>query len=316
MRVRLGFVAMSLRLQDSSPSKTVTVTNITKIQNRRDQIGRLTRLARENLGNTLRILRANEVDRIKVYRFTSKLIPLATHPLFSDWDYIADLKEEFLAIGSFVKSHQMRVSLHPDHFTLLNSPLEDVQQTSIRDLDYHVKILEAMNLDDEAKLVLHVGGKYHSKEEALIRFKQQFRRLPQRIKSRIVLENDDRSFTASDVLHLCQEINVPMVLDVHHHHLLNSGESLDSLLPQIFNTWGHLIPKVHLSSPRDEKSPRSHADFIQPEAAVNFLNRAGSIGKDFDIMLEAKQKDLALIRLSTQLQNLGYQMTGLGEISL
>jgi UV DNA damage endonuclease len=107
-----------------------------------------------------------------------------------------------------------------------------------------------------------------------------------------------------------------MVLDVHHHHLLNCGESLESLLPAIFATWGDLTPKIHLSSPRDPKSPRSHADFIETGAAVDLLHLTGTPGTDFDLMLEVKQKDLALVRLADDLQKLGFELSGYGEIHL
>ncbi|HEX3044812.1 MAG TPA: UV damage endonuclease UvsE, partial [Bacillota bacterium] len=91
MKIRLGYVAIALRLENCSPSKTVTLKNLNRIEGHSNQINRLSRIARENLTNTLRILKANAYDQIEVYRFTSRLIPLCTHPQFLDWDYIADL---------------------------------------------------------------------------------------------------------------------------------------------------------------------------------------------------------------------------------
>ena len=236
MRIRLGYVAMALRLQDCSPSKTVTLKNLSKIPDYQNQIGRLARIARENLANTLRILKANYYDGIMFYRFTSRLIPLCTHPQFLDWNYRAELAEEFKTVGDFVKEHQMRVGLHPDHFTLLNSPKPEVQEASVRDLNYHLNLLEAMGLGRTAKLVIHVGGKYQDRGLALERFKEQFKALPERVGERLILENDDRSFTAGEVLKLAKEIGVPMVLDVHHHQILNNGEELNAMLPEIFAT--------------------------------------------------------------------------------
>ena len=315
MKVRLGYVAMALRLPDCSPSKTITVKNINKIASHTDQLNRLTRITRENLSNTLRILKANFFDRIQVYRFTSKLVPLCTHPQFTDWDYVSDSEDLFQEIGALIRENKMRVSLHPDHFTLLNSPSPEVLEASLRDLDYHVKILEAMRLNgNEAKLVIHVGGKYNDRIEALNRFKNTYLTLPRRISERLILENDDRCFTAQEVLCLAQEIAAPMVLDVHHHQLLNQGESLESLLPDIFATWGGNRPKVHLSSPRDQKNPRNHADYIDPESATGFLNLARKFGRDFDLMLEAKQKDLALFKLAEDLRGKGFTMPNDGEI--
>lgn len=318
MKVRLGFVAMTVRLENCSPSKTVTLKNIEKISVYEHQISHLTKIGRENLENTLRILRANQFDHIQVYRFTSKLIPLCTHPQFRSWNYCQDLAGEFKAVGDFVKEHQMRVSMHPDHFTLLNSPNPEVLQTSIRDLEYHTNVLEAMGLGTEAKLVLHVGGKYNQRTEALERFKTQFLQLPQRIKGRITVENDDRSFTAAEVLQLCKDIQAPMIFDLHHHQVLNQGESLAQLWPEVCATWKNtgLPPKIHLSSPRDSQNSRHHADFIEVETAIEFLNLAKAYGQDFDIMIEAKQKDGALIRLSEDLKARGIAMNGLAELNI
>lgn len=316
MRVRLGYVAMALRLKDYSPSKTVTLKNINKISDYQDQLNRLTRLSRENLVNTLRILKANYYDGIMLYRFSSRLIPLCTHPQFIAWNYRETLAEEFKAIGDFVKEHGMRVGLHPDHFTLLNSPNPEVQESSRRDLDYHVNILEAMGLGATAKLVIHVGGKYQDRNLALERFKEQFRALPEKIRQRLILENDDRCFTAAEVLLLSKEISTPMVLDIHHHRILNNGEKLPALLPKIFATWGGQTPKVHLSSPRSDKDCRSHADCIDTDTAVEFLETARELEQSFDIMLEAKQKDLALLKLAEDLKKRGYNLPNNGEIML
>jgi UV DNA damage endonuclease len=316
MRIRLGFVAMALRLKDSSPSKTVTLKNINKIPDYHDQINRLTRIARENLTNTLRILKANYFDGIMFYRFTSRLIPLCTHPQFQTWNYRESLREEFKAIGDFVKEHKMRVGLHPDHFTLLNSPNPEVQASSRRDLDYHSNIIEAMGLEATSKLIIHVGGKYQDRKLALARFKEQFGTLPEKIRERLILENDDRCFTAAEVLRLSKEVGVPMVLDLHHHQILNDGAELAELLPEIFASWGEETPKVHLSSPRSDKDRRSHADYVETKTAIEFLKSTRNLKRDFDMMLEAKQKDLALLKLAQELKEEGFNLPTNGEIIL
>ncbi|HYH04586.1 MAG TPA: UV DNA damage repair endonuclease UvsE [Bacillota bacterium] len=316
MNIRLGYVANALRLEKSTPSGTVTYKTVCKLTDYTDQIGLLTRVARKNLENTLRILQDNSFDRIQVYRFTSKLVPLCTHPDFSNWDYCSDLAAEFGKVGDFVKENRMRVSLHPDHFTLLNSPEPEVITASLRDLDYHTHILEAMGLDFSAKMVIHVGGKYQDRQQAIHRFREQFFRLPDRIKQRLTLENDDRCFTAAEVLKLTQELQIPMVLDIHHHQILNNGEALEAILPEVFATWKEIPPKVHISSPRDAKNPRYHADFVSVATVENFIRLTESLGRDFDIMLEAKQKDLALLKLVEELRERGFELPDNGRIIL
>jgi UV DNA damage endonuclease len=136
------------------------------------------------------------------------------------------------------------------------------------------------------------------------------------LRSRIVLENDDRCFTAAEVLRLAKEIAVPMVLDIHHHQILNDGESVSDLLPEIFNTWGNELPKIHFSSPKSLKEPRSHADFIEVDSVIRFLELAQSVKKDFDLMIEAKQKDLALFKLGKDLKESGFNLPTVGAIEI
>ena len=316
MKIRLGYVANALRLENCSPSRTITLRNINKIEGYDNRINRLTRIARENLANTLRILKANLYDGIRVYRFTSNLVPLCTHPQFQLWDYRADLADGFREIGDFVRTHEMRVSLHPDHFTLLNSPKPEVYEASCRDLAYHARVLEAMNLGPDTKMVMHVGGKYEDKSLALDRFKEQFQRLPANIKNRLVLENDDRCFTARDVLNLTREIGIPMVLDIHHHQILNHNDDLALMLPDILYSWDDVPPKIHISSPKSSQEPRRHADFIEVDTAVVFINFIKRFDLDFDLMIEAKQKDLALLKLGRELTAKGFRMPTPGTIEL
>lgn len=305
MIIRLGYVAISLSLHEASPNKTITYKSYEKLKDDESKLYRLKELVRENLTNTKRILIHNQVHDIKVYRFTSKLIPLATHPDVIQWDYTKAFEQELLDIGSYVKQHQLRVSAHPDHFTLLNSPKEEILAASLKDLEYHVNLFEGMNLSEkEAKLVLHVGGIYDSKSKAIARFKANFVKLPSSIRNRIILENDDKIYTASDVLSICKDLDIPMVLDIHHHWCNNDGEDLSQLLGDIFETWDGQIhpPKIHVSSPRPGKNIRAHADDVEIEFFYDFLQKAKNYNRNFDAMLEAKNKDLALFKLMDQLK--------------
>jgi UV DNA damage endonuclease len=302
MRVRFGYVAIALNIAEGSPNKTVTIKTLEKITDPEGRIHRLRRLTRENLTNTLRILRYNSGHDVYVYRLTSKTVPLATHPVTADWNYIEEFSDEWREIGDYIKSRNMRISAHPDHYTLLNSPKEEVLAASLNDLDYHVKMLEAMGLPPAPQLVIHIGGLYKAKEASLDRFIAQFNQLPDRIRLRLMLENDDKVYTAADVLGLCQRIGAPMVLDIHHHACLNNGESLLNLWPDIIKTWAGATPKIHVSSPKNDKDIRSHADNINLEDFLPFLTMAKEIGQDFDVMIEAKNKDQALFKLMDELE--------------
>ena len=304
MLFRLGYVAMTLGLKDCSPSGTVTVTTFNKLPDEEAKLFRLRRIVRENLKNTLRILTFNQAINIKVYRFTSKLIPLATHPLAESWDYSGDFRNELREIGDYVKVNNLRVSAHPDHYTLINSESDKVLENSIKDLDYHVKLFEAMGLADyRYKLVLHVGGLYKDKKSSVNRFKSNFAKLPDRIRNRIIVENDDKSYTASDVLEISKDLGIPVVIDIHHHNCVNNGEPLEEILPLAFDTWNkeYFNPKLHFSSPKGCKNFRSHADDIDISEFKGFLETAVKVKRDFDVMIEAKNKEAALLKLSDEL---------------
>lgn len=304
MRIRFGYVANAPELKDCSPSKTVTATNLGKIDDQGARIIKLRKIASENLDNTLRILKYNVTHDIKVYRLTSKLVPLATHGISEGWDYVEDLKDSFKILGDFIKENDLRVSSHPDHFTLLNSPREDVHAASLRDLDYHEKLYAAMGLDSSAKMVMHTGGFYKDKDESIKRFISKFKELWDSIKQRIIIENDDKIYTAEDVLNICKILGIPMVLDVHHDRCNRSSRDIGEYIQDIFNTWRGtgLPPKIHMSSSKEGRDMRHHADYINKDDFLDFIHKAKEVDMDFDVMIEAKQKSLALHKLMEDLK--------------
>lgn len=307
MKINIGYVAISMKLKEASPNKTTTLKNLSKIDKSLWQ-GKVEALARQNLLNTIRILKYNSAYGIKFYRFTSKLIPFATHPEFKDWDWKNNLKDEFKEIGEYVKKNDMRVDTHPDHFVLINSPREEVFETSVRDIDYHCSMYELMGLDNSYKMVIHVGGMYKNKEDSLKRFYEGFYKLDERLRSRLMIENDDKIYNAEDVLNICRNINVPMVLDVHHDMCNPSHYSVENMVSDIFSTWSgeKFPPKIHVSSPKSEKSFRSHDDFIHLEDFISFINKVRGLKTDFDAMLEAKMKDEAVFKLMEDIKTVNY----------
>jgi UV DNA damage endonuclease len=306
MRISFGYVAMSVVLKDCSPSRTITLQNLFKIDSEKARFARLGSIARENLKNTQRLFFHNQAHDIKVFRITSKLIPLATHPVTENWDWFNEVKDELQTMGEYARKNGFRLSAHPDHFTLLNSPREDVTEASIRDLEYHLRILDGMGLDSSAKLVIHVGGSYKNKEASIDRFIENYKLLSSDLKRRLILENDDKIYTTRDVLGLCQELKIPMVLDIHHHWCNNHNDDIGNYLEDIFTTWDGETrpPKIHLSSPKDEKHFRSHANNVEASFLLDFLAQAKQLDRDFDVMIEAKNKDLALFTLMTELKRM------------
>jgi UV DNA damage endonuclease len=262
----------------------------------------------------------DDVD-IRMYRMATGLAPYASHP---DLPGFRDAPRRFAArladVGARARSLGLRLSTHPGQYTVLNSEDREVQRLAAAELEVQAELLDGMGLGAEAVVVLHVGGAAGGVEAALDRFERGFSLLSAAARARLVVENDDRTFGLGDVLRLSERIGRPVVWDILHHHCrdpdgIGDREALELALA----TWPEDVrPKIHFSSPRTatgesrrrvgrrvERSPvlpplRAHADLVDPIAFEQFLRHTAP-GLDFDVMLEAKAKDLALLRLRDQL---------------
>lgn len=304
MKVRLGYVAIALGLPKVTSSSTVTYANYQKLVTEEKRLNKLKQVTYSNFDDLKKILKYNVKHQIHFYRLTSALIPLATHPDV-DWDYRGIFEIELKLIGEMIRKHHLRVGTHPDQFNVINSVDPQVVENTKRNLLFQTSLFEDMNLTN-AKMVLHIGSSAGGKADALERFRTNFQSFPKEITSRLILENDDKTFTAKETLRLCQSLGVPMVLDVHHHICNNNGDELKDMLPSIFETWKDqsLPPKLHFSSPKDHPTDRKHTDMIDGKHFVEFIEDCKLVDLDLDIMLEAKQKDLALFNLVKQIKEL------------
>jgi UV DNA damage endonuclease len=301
--VKLGYVAMSVNLQNASPSQTMTYKQFAGIKDREAAIHKLERIARSNLQNCLRLLKHNVLNEIHFFRFSSKLIPLANHPELKGWDFISPLHEDLRAIEEYLKLHPMRVGFHPDHFVLLNSSDVDVLKNTLKTLKMHESLLKGMGIDPTHRCVLHVGGAYEDKEKALEQFIHNWGLTTVSLQRMIILENDDTVFSAADALYLCEKLGIPLVFD-YHHHLANNERDWLLDWDRVVGTWSQspLPVKMHISSPRSRDEYKAHADFIDPGMFLDFLHGMKGSVDEIDCMIEAKKKDDALFRLVEDLQ--------------
>lgn len=301
MKIRFGYVANALGLFNASPSKTVTFKTYQSLSQteRRDKILNVTA---QNIMNTKRILYYNIANEVKLYRFSSAMVPLATHPEVL-WDYITPFKSKWEELGELIKKYNIRPSFHPGQFTLFTSPKEEVTLNAIKDMEYHFTLLEAMKITERSSINIHIGGAYGDKETTLLRFHQNMKKLPGCIKEIMTFENDDKTYNVLETLSACETEGIPMVLDYHHYIANQEGIDLAEILPRIFRTWEkrNLTPKVHLSSPKSEREIRSHADFVSIDFVFPFIKMAKELGYDIDVMIEAKQKDLAMLKFVEEL---------------
>eukprot|EP00130_Batrachochytrium_dendrobatidis_P008543 XP_006683418.1 hypothetical protein BATDEDRAFT_28930 [Batrachochytrium dendrobatidis JAM81] len=259
---------------------------------------KLKSITAQNLFHTKRILYYNIAHEIDLYRFSSSLVPLATHPEVM-WDFITPFKNKWEEIGNIVEHFKLRVSFHPNQFTLFTSQREEVTMNALKSMDYHFTMLKAMNALDKGLINIHIGGAYGDKNKSLNRFHEKLKILPKEIKKRMTLENDDKTYDVQETLIACEKENIPMVLDYHHYMANKEEDDLSLYLHRIFKTWDNfnIVPKVHISSPKSEQAYRAHADFVSLDFILPFLKMAKELNQDFDIMIEAKQKNLAMQRL-------------------
>ena len=231
------------------------------------------------------------------FRITSDLIPFASHPICR-FDWRAFFRDDFMHVGCFMKSHDIRINMHPDHFVVLNSPNDTIVESSMRELDYHSSVLNLFGLDTSAKIQIHVGGVYGDKNASTRRFCSVFNRLDPPIRERLAVENDDRNYSVSDCLRLFPETGIPVIFDALHHELNNCGETLREALYLCTRTWkpGDGLPVVDYSLQESGSKRGRHAEKINGSLFRQFLR--ATMPKDFDVMLELKDKEKsALIAL-------------------
>jgi UV DNA damage endonuclease len=258
---------------------------------------------------------------IRMYRMATQLAPYASHP---DLPQFRDQPQRFAArlaeVGQRARSLGIRLSSHPGQYTVLNSEDARVQRLAVEELEVQAELFDGMGLGPESVIILHVGGAAGGLQAAADRFARGFEMLTESARGRIVVENDDRTFALGDVLALAKRIGRPVVWDILHHHC-NDREGIPDreALQLALATWpARVLPKIHYSTPKtavEEKAKRvgrrverslvlpqlrAHADVIDPIAFEHFVTETAA-GLDFDILLEAKAKDLALLRLRDQL---------------
>jgi len=248
-----------------------------------------------NLDCLLQILLFNAAHQILFFRISSDIVPFASHPICRiDWRDC--FREKLGGIGVFIRRQGIRVSMHPDQFTLINSLDDDVFSASLRELAYHARMLDSLGLDQSAKIQIHVGGVYGDRDKAIGRFISRYRSMDESIKRRLVIENDDRNYTASDCLKISDETGIPVVLDVFHHRLNNEGEPLEAVFPAFVKTWGKKdgLPIVDYSAQQRGARRGTHSRSLPVADFHRFLDKSKPY--DFDLMLEIKDKERSALK--------------------
>lgn len=260
-------------------------------------------LAWQNINDLPAIFRWNHENNIFLYRMSSEMFPFASHPDFYELYDLEQFRQRLQEIGKIAKYYNQTITFHPGQYNQLTSHRESVVEKSIIDIDLHAKILDIMECDKDSVIVIHGGSKNGGKKNALNRFIQNFSKLSDSSKSRLVLENCEMAYTIEDLLEISEILDVPVVIDYHHHNINKSNKPLDLLTEKVIQIWKKrgITPLFHLSeSRRGVKETdnitvrRAHSDYVEnlPDALFKILEKT-----KINLDIEAKMKEQAVLKL-------------------
>jgi len=306
MRLSLGFVSICLSEKSCSPAGSVTYRSIQTLDPESQRL-RIARTARRNLENTLRILWFMDAHAIELYRISATMIPLATHPVTDGWAWWeeSELVEVGRRIGTVARERGYRLSSHLPEVCGFTS--SESYKWMCAYLEYHRRLFDLMGLGPDTRIVVHVGGAYGNKGAALRVARTNIDALDPWARERLALENDDRTYTLEDVTTLAGDTGLAVVCD-WHHHVVNSGgrsdpDEIRPLIEAAGRLRGNRPLKVHVSSPKNSNQVRAHADYVDIDFVRPFFDLLTTLdASQIDVMVEAKQKDLALLQLRDQLR--------------
>lgn len=297
--MRIGYACIALGVE-ATTNHTCSLKNAT--------LERLNQLIVENLTGLEKIIAYNRQSGIRLFRISSDIIPFGSHPvnILPWWDIYGERLQQ---IGKQIKGTNLRVSMHPGQYTVLSSPDPGVVERSVADLVYHTRFLDALGLDQSHKIIIHLGGVYGDKNEAIVRFRKLYLTLPDFVRARLVIENDEKSYSLEDVLAVGNDLSIPVIYD-HLHQVSNpSAQETDPYINvrRAAITWSAIdgIPKIHYSDQALYKPKGAHATTISCENFLSFYEALKDL--DVDIMLEVKDKDLSAKKCINLLKQAGWQ---------
>ena len=250
-----------------------------------------------NVKDLHNIMAWNVLNGHNFYRMTSGLAPWKTEYEWDDLKDIKEIKQWLRSAGTMANTHGVRVTSHPGPFNVLVSPNENVVENTFKDLIMHGDVFDFMGLSRTHynKINIHCNGVYGDKQSAMDRFCKNFERLPDSVKSRLTVENDDKAsmYSVKDLMYIHGRIGIPIVFDYHHHKFCTGDLSEQQALELAMSTWPDgIVPVVHYS---ESKAEHQLDETIRPQAHSDLINKLpDTYGNIVDIMVEAKHKELAI----------------------
>lgn len=259
-------------------------------------------LFEKNIRDMIHVLRWNHKNDIKVYRMSSSMCPWLSEYELTDLPNYKKICVLLAGAGKLAKETNQRLSLHPGPFTIICSPDQNINVKGVKELRQHGEMMDLMGLPRThmAAINIHVGGTYGDKKETLKRFCESFVFLPDSVKTRLVVENDDKGsmYSVKDLYEgLYININIPITFDFHHHRFCNGGLSEQEALQLAVTTWGNDKPLTHYSSCKktfedSSMKAQAHADYIYE--TIKYY------GLSFDVEMESKAKERAVFKYNQE----------------
>ena len=294
----MGYACINMQLSNQKP-RVYTGRSMIKRTFKSKGINYASELGLANCKDLFEIIKWNNENGFNFFRITSNLFPWSSEYKLSDmpdYDEICDILSK---AGRYAIDNDIRITSHPGPFNVLTSPHEHVVENCIKDLSIHGEVFDLMNLSRTPynKINIHIGGAYGDKVSAMERFCENFHRLPDSVKTRLTVENDDKAtmYSVKDLYEgVYCKIGIPIVFDYHHHRFCDGGLTEEDALEVAISTWNNIVPVVHYSESRnieqedDKIRPQAHSDYVR-----DYID---TYGNRVDIMVEAKAKELAVLR--------------------
>jgi UV DNA damage endonuclease len=305
METQLGYCCINMSLRP----KRISVNN-SCIRKTFDEKGMayVSQLALINARNLIEIIKWNEQNGFKVYRMSSDMIPWQSEYEIKDLPDYHKISTLLRGAGNLALKYGQRLSFHPGPFNVLGSPNPVLVQKTIKELNQHSEIMDLMGLPKSHlyPINIHCNGVYGDKNATLSRWASNYLKLSESAQSRLVVENDDKQsmYSVKDLYDgIFSKVKVPITFDYHHHRFNNGGLSEREAFELAMSTWQYhgVRPLFHYSSCRKtfenfEAKAVAHADYI-----YEMIN---DYGYSIDIEVEAKAKELAVLRYKESLSSL------------
>ena len=295
--MNLGYACINLSLAKFKPKITTNrgMRKKTFLEKGLKYAGELALL---NSHDLLKILKWNSKNGIKFFRISSDVIPWGAHYQIKELPQFEEIKKVLLACGKYAQKNSLRLTAHPGPFNVLVSPNKEVVKRTINDLKMHADFFDIMGLSQTVynKINIHCNGVYGDKKSAMDRFCQNFKTLPESVKKRLTIENDDKAsmYSVKDLMYIHEKINIPIVFDYHHHTFCTGGLSEKKALELAISTWpDNIRPVAHYS---ESKALHENDATIKPQAHSDYIKKLPeNYNYDLDLMIEAKAKDLSIL---------------------